>query len=971
MADTVEDIVEGAVEAVKDPVTLVTAAVAFYFQGPAAAYQVLAASAAAGAVTKATMPKPPSLQGLGADDLRGRGIQFRSPTATREVVYGLVKKSGPILHLEATNDNQDLHVIIALAGHEINSVEDVFFNDQAVRTLAMSHGALYDAQAGTTPDYSANAKLAAHVGLDDQVANTTLVSDTSFTTSHRLRGIAYLYAKLTFDEDVFATGVPNIQAVIKGKKLFDPRSDTTYWSDNPALAIRDYLTNTRYGLGATAAEIDDTAFIEAANVCDETVTINPENAPVVGINTEKRYTINGVVDTSKAPKAIIEDLLTACAGRLVYSNGKYKLIAGEFRTAVKTLDEDDLRGGITIQTKNSGQDQFNAVKGVFVSPDDNWQPADFPSITSSTFETEDNNERSFLDITLPFTTSVSMAQRLAKSALYRTREQLTLQLPCKLTAFELDVGDTVQITNTRLGFSAKTFEVVSWQYSFGEGGDILGVDLVVREISASAYEFDPDLDETIFSTNNTTLPNPADVPAPGLTVSDELRALNEEAISVLLCDVQGGSIFTTAFEVQAKKSTDTEWINLGRAAGNRFELINVEDSAVYQVRARSVTTFGYKSVFTTASHQVVGKTEPPSDVTGLTGNLIGNQYFLTWNAVPDRDLSYYRVRYAAPDGAPTYQNSISLVPKVSRPATSVFVPARNGTYFVKAVDKLGLASESPASIVLSSNISDLDNFTGVQTLTEHPDFNGTFDDVVEIDEDDRLVLDTSLAFDAAPGNFDDAAGLFDGGSGNVDGSGFYYFGNSADLGAVFLVRATANIKQIRVDYVNLFDDAAGLFDNREGAFEGDVNAFDNVDVIMECRITEDDPAGTPTWSDWKQFVVADFRARGLEFRAKLSTLDDQATPAVSELSVQLDMGIHVESGEDVVSGVGAKVITFDTPYKVTPAIGIGAQDLQTGDYYEITSKSRSGFTITFKNSGGTAVSRTFDYVAKGYGKEVS
>ena len=964
MADTVEDLVEGAVDAIKDPVTIVTAAVAFYFGGPTAAYQVLAASAASGAVTNATMPKPPSLQGLGADDLRGRGIQFRSPTATREVVYGLVKKSGPILHLEATNDNQDLHVIIALAGHEINSVEDVFFNDQAVRTLAMSHGALYNAQAGTTPDYSANAQIAAHVGLDDQVANTTLVSDTSFTTSHRLRGIAYLYAKLTFDEDVFATGVPNIQAVIKGKKLFDPRSDTTYWSDNPALAIRDYLTNTRYGLGATDAEIDDTAFIEAANVCDETVT-------TLAGATKSRYTINGVVDTSKAPKAIIEDLLTACAGRLVYSNGRYKLIAGEFRTAVKTLDEDDLRGGITIQTKNSGQDQFNAVKGVFVSPDDNWQPADFPSITSSTFETEDNNERNFLDITLPFTTDVSEAQRLGKIALYRTREQLTLQLPCKLTAFELDVGDTVQITNARLGFSAKTFEVVSWQYSFGEGGDIVGVDLVVREISAAAYEFDPDLDETIFSTNNTTLPNPADVPAPGLTVSDELRALNEEAISVLLCDVQGGSIFTTAFEVQAKKSTDTEWINLGRAAGNRFELLNVEDSAVYQVRARSVTTFGYKSVFTTASHQVVGKTAPPSDVTGLTGNLIGNQYFLTWNAVPDLDLSYYRVRYAAPDGAPTYQNSISLVPKVSRPATSVFVPARNGTYFVKAVDKLGLASESPASIVLDTNISQLENLNVIQTLTEHPDFNGTFDDVVEIDEDDRLVLDTSLAFDAAPGNFDDAAGQFDGGSGNVDGSGYYYFGNSADLGSVYLTRVTAKLKQVRLDYVNLFDDASGLFDNREGAFDGDVNAFDNVDAWIEMRFTSDDPAGTPTWSDWQQFVVSDVRARAFEFRCKLTTLDDQASPAVSELEVTLDMPDRVESAQDIVSGVGAKAVTFATAFQATPAIGIGAQNMQTGDYYEITSKSRSGFTITFKNSGGTAVSRTFDYVAKGYGKEVS
>jgi hypothetical protein len=47
------------------------------------------------------------------------------------------------------------------------------------------------------------------------------------------------------------------------------------------------------------------------------------------------------------------------------------------------------------------------------------------------------------------------------------------------------------------------------------------------------------------------------------------------------------------------------------------------------------------------------------------------------------------------------------------------------------------------------------------------------------------------------------------------------------------------------------------------------------------------------------------------------------------------------------------------------------QNLQQGDFYEIPTKSASGFTIRFKNSSGTVVSRTFDYVAKGYGELVT
>ena len=961
MADTVEDIVEGAVDAVTDPVTLVTAAVAFYFGGPTAAYQVLAASAASGAVTKATMPKPPSLQGVVADDLRGRGIQFRSPVATREIIYGEIKKSGAILHLEATNDNQDLHVLIAMAGHEIESVTDVFFNDQNVKSGGVADATEATPTTGTTPDFSAKAKITPHYGSDTQLADGELVSRTSFTTNHQLRGIAYVYARLTFDADVFATGVPNIQAIVKGKKVFDPRSSTTAWSDNPALCIRDYLTDTRYGLGATSDEIDDTAFIEAANVCDETVT-------TLAGATKKRYTMNGIVDTSKAPKAIIEDLLTACAGRLVYSNGKYKLLAGEFRTAVKELDEDDLRGGISIQTKNSGQDQFNAVKGVFVSPGDNYQPADFPSITSSTFEAEDNSEQNWLDITLPFTTDVSEAQRLAKIALYRTREQLTLQLPCKLTAFELDVGDTVQITNTRLGFSQKTFEVVSWNYAFGEGGTIVGVDLVVREISAAAYEFDPDLDETVFTTNNTNLPNAFQVSAPGITITDELRTRNEEAISVLVVDVSSSDPFANQFEVQARNEDDLQFVNLGQASGGRYELLNVEDDATYTVRARVVTSLGIRSNWVTGTHQVVGKTAPPEDVTNFAGNVVAGALALTWTPVGDLDLSHYRLRYTSETTGVTYQNSTTLVDKIPRPGNSIVVPARTGTYFIKAVDKLGNASVNPTTLVVSTNIAGVEDLVTINTIEEHPEWNGTFDDVVEIDEDDALVLGTSINFDGKAGNFDAAAGLFDGGGGVVDSLGYYYFGNSFDFGAVYTTRVTVTGSVSRIDYVNTFDEATELFDQRSGDFDGDPNAFDNHDVQLEVRTTSDDPAGTPTWSSYQRFVVGDYTARAMEFRLVLSTTNANSSPKVSAATVKAELSIRTEADDDITSGAGSYAVTFAQAFNQPPAIGISAV-MQTGDFYEITSKTRSGFTITFKDSGGTAVSRVFDYVARGYGRE--
>jgi len=59
-------------------------------------------------------------------------------------------------------------------------------------------------------------------------------------------------------------------------------------------------------------------------------------------------------------------------------------------------------------------------------------------------------------------------------------------------------------------------------------------------------------------------------------------------------------------------------------------------------------------------------------------------------------------------------------------------------------------------------------------------------------------------------------------------------------------------------------------------------------------------------------------------------------------------------------------LTFNTAFLTTPKIAVTAQNMATGDFYEISSVSSTGFTITFKNSSGTIIARTFDYIARGF-----
>lgn len=875
-------------------------------------------------------------------------VNKNSNIAPIPVIYGQRKVGGTRVFVETSgSENKYLYIALVLCEGEVEEIGDIYINDELL----------------TGSKYAPYVTIDKKLGTDSQTASSTLTAAPSWTSTDTLSGIAYLGIRLEFNQDVFSS-IPTINAVVKGRKVYDPRTSTTIWSSNPAICLRDFLINSRYGKGLATSLIDDTAFIAAANACDTDVTNYDGSGQTV-----KRFSCNMVLDTGQTIFNNVKIFLSGMQGMMPYQNGTYRLILEDDYSSTFAFDTDNIISGFSAKGSDKSR-KYNKVTAKFVNPDANWQAdaviwPDADSSDYTTFLSEDNNIPLETEINLNGVTNYYQARNIAKTLCLSSRKAgLQISFVATADALKCAVGDIVTVTHPTPAWSSKEFRVVALSINYDAT-----VNVSLAEHNAAIYPWVSDKEEPASFSSN--LPDPLTVTAPNLTVSDEVRVHNEEAISFLIANVSTTDQFAERFEVQSRLEGETLFVTMGQAGGGQFEQVNIEDGRIYTVRARVINSLGVRSDWTTVDHQVVGKTAPPSDVTGLTGNLIGNQYFLTWTAVTDADLSHYRVRFASADASQTYQNAVSLVPKVSRPATSVFVPARNGTYFVKAVDKLGLASENPATVVLSSNIDELDNFTGIQTINEHPDFNGTFDDVVEDDAGDNLVLDTSLLFDSVTGDFDDALGLFDGGAGNVDAEGFYYFGNSVDLGATYLIRATAVIKMTRVDYVTLFDATEGLFDDRQGTFDGDVNAFDDVDVQIQARFTTDDPAGTPVWSEWQTFQVSDFKCRGLEFRARLTTTDDQATPSVSELTVQLDMGDRTESGDDVVSGAGAKVITFSKAFQATPAIGIGAQDLQTGDYYTLSSKSRTGFTITFYDSTNTAVSRTFDYVAKGYGREVA
>ena len=903
------------------------------------------------------------------------------------VVYGTRRVGGNVVFLETSGtDNEFLYMAIVLSEGEINGITSIFVND---KELTLS-GSIADNTQRTIPSTDANffdaentaslITVEPHFGTDTQSASSLLQELDSWTSSHKLSGLAYLALKFTWNPNKFGS-LPTVQAVVQGRKVYNPnldstvtggsgshrKDDNTTWaySANPILQLLDYLRNDRFGMGITNSYFD-TNFADwqtATDVCDTQVT------PFTGASQIDLMNSHVVVDTSRKAIDNVKSFISGARAYLNFSAGQYKILVETTGSASITLTEDNILNGITISSRNKNS-RFNRVIVNFVNPDKNFQsdsaqfpPVDETNITSTdrhaSLKTDDGELLLEGRFDFPMFASPYQAQEMAEIILRRSRSSLEVALTADATALDLSVGDIVNITHATPSFSAKPFRVQALQLNADHT-----IQLQCSEHQDSYYTFGTQRE--VAEIPDTTLPNPFSVQAPVLTVTDELRSLNEEAINVLIAEVSATDKFVIEFEVQAKKTTESNYVNLGKGQGAKFELPNVEDNAIYDVRARSVTSVS-RSDFVTTQHQVVGKTEPPADVTNFQINIVGTEAHLTWQPVSDLDLSHYVIRHSPLTSGAIFSNAINLVDKVSRPANTATVPALTGTYFVRAVDKLGLASLNATSNI--TLIDSIKNLNQVATSTQHTGFAGTKTNVVDIGS--ALVLDTTNDFEDVSGNFDDALGSFDGGGGAVQTTGTYEFNTHIDVGGVFTNRITATVLSERLDYINLFDDATGNFDDRSGVFDGDVNTYGDTNVELQIARTTDDPASaSPTYTAFQRFNVGDYVGRGFKFKAILTSTNVQSSPKITQLSVQVDMPDRVFSETDVSSGTdtNGKVITYSPAFKAIQGIGISASNLASGDYYVITNKSATGFTIEFFNSSNSTIDRTFDYVVRGFGE---
>lgn len=1019
----------------------------------------LAISFAVGSIMGAIF-KPRSNNGF-ASEAQGRTQVVRSNVQPRNLIYGRAMTSGPLIFAASTDEgsakNKYMHLVIALADHQCDAVEEVYLGEDPVGplnsagyptggkfakkwyethtdnvyvmgqpqvTLTTSYpvssmmsvsaqndeGLIQDLMdvsweedsrtvtvRGIHPDATtlsvtyaqqfqeSKVRVKVHLGSPTQNADADLLSEVSdWTWDHRLQGVCYLYVRLQYDADLFPTGLPNIKALVRGKILYNPFYGTRYWTDNWAMCVYDYLLDER-GFDCDPSEVDLDVFGASGNICDEQV-------PLATGGTQQRYRCNGVVMTDKSPRDNLAEMVSAGGGTVVIAGGIFKIYAGAYDIPTVTLTESDLRGSVKVRPRTSRKDLFNVVKGTFVDPANNWQPSDFPAVSNPTYAAQDGEviER---DIELPFTTNAVMAQRLAKIILERSRQGIVVEFPAKLTAFQLAAYSTVRVSLAKFGWTNKVFRVMSWKMS--QDG---GIDLTLNEEAAAVYDW---------AAGNATVTDPApDTNLPNPFVVEMLGQISMESGESQLIVSQSGVVTsrilvtwppvrevslsqTGRVEMQYRRTDKSEWTALPPISGDNTSLYisPVEDAYPYQVRGRYVSALGVRSPDWTYStvHIVVGKLAPPDNMTGLSLTVLNGFANLTWDPATNVDVSnggQARIRHTTDIVQPSWSSAIDIGGYVSGAANSAQLPLLSGVYLAKWVDSTG--HESPAAAMVITTAPSLSALNFVAAVAEHPAFSGAKTNIVRDPDlngikligagliDDQGLSDASGLWDSQGaidglGAIDQVVGsggwgLIDSLGGVVD-SGTYVFASVFDLGSVEKSRLTATIDAVSFDTGDMIDFRYDAIDTWESI---DGNRISDTSVALYVRTTQDNPAGSPTWTDWQRFSMGDYEARAFQWKVVLESGSSNHNVVVTGLTVNIDMPDRRESGRDVVSSAAATAIGFGKAFRVTPGLGITAQNLSQGDYFVISGKSQSGFTITFFNSFNVPVSRKFDWDAVAY-----
>lgn len=511
-------------------------------------------------------------------------------------------------------------------------------------------------------------------------------------------------------------------------------------------------------------------------------------------------------------------------------------------------------------------------------------------------------------------------------------------------------------------FLIQTDDVLSQQFriiSVGEAkGNVYGVSAL--KYNSTIYNaVEQNLAVTQRDISNLTDAPPA---VTGVTGSQYMYQRGQSVLIGFSLGWTSGGARTHSYSIDYRMGSDN-W----QTVQTNSPSINLESlrAGTLEVRIQAINYVGVGSTITSNTFTLPGKTDPPGDVQNLTFESINqNSGRLRWTQSTDLDVRVggkIFIRHSSlTDGNGTWSNSVDLIEAKSGSATEAVIPKVEGEVLVKFADSEGNLSTNEASVII--NLATKNQFLTVINQREDQisptPFSGSKTDCSYDATADALELDVT--------------------NGAVESSGTYLFADTMDLGATYaldLVRYFVTRGNFQNDLIDNWPDVDQRLD-----WDGGIIAM--VNATTSIRSTTGDPSGSPTWSGWQPLGSGTFNGRAFQFKTDLTSGSTDQNILVDQLGYHATLDQRTEQSSGPIASTtasGGKNITFTNAFftgtstyggsatAYLPSIGIVGQNLQSGDFFNVTNVSATGFTVKFEN-GSSVVNRNFTWTAVGFGR---
>jgi predicted phage tail protein len=795
---------------------------------------------------------------------------------------------------------------------------------------------------------------------------------------------------------------------------------TVAWTNNPAWVWYDIVTNARYGLGELISEemVDKWALYTIAQYCDEMV-----GDGFGGI--EPRFTCNLYLQTREQAYQVIMNIASIFRAMTYWGASQIMVSQDSPKSPTQIFSPANVIDGVFNYSGSSGKVRHTVALITWNDPQDNYQPR-----VEYVSDNDAINRYGIIQTNLVAIgcTSRGQAARMGKWLLYSEQyETETISFKAGLDSVFMQPGDVFQTNDpNRSGFRmggrlqdatlstltidnpvnielGKTYEISVKM----PDGTIESKAIINGSGLTSVIELESDLTDTPVKFAMWIIAVSDLIPESWRVISMaevdktqvEITALSYREDKYLAVEqglmleplptsiINGGipdtptnltvteSLYLVGVGVVGVKATVSWNSQLGinnyvlvysKEGENPVTITTSENTVDIQPLTEGNYTFnlyaqnslGRRSQAQTAMVSIQGKTSPPGDVENFQVNSLGSIGLFSWNPAVDLDVIvggkvYFRF---SPNLVSTWDTALDLINEAAGSATTITLPLQSGIYFAKFVDSSGNQSQNATSIFTNAVSIQALNF--VEVLSGDPDWTGDKINTQYYDDLDGLLLASSDVWDSS--ELMDSDELMDFGGG-VSAAGTYDLG-IIDLQNVQTSRISTLVNARGIDFLDTWD-SAELIDSTEPV-DGDV--VNDVSAIIYYRATNDDPNAAPVWTEWQATTLADVTGRAFEFELRLTSDSIYHNILVTEASAQVDMPDRIESGDNIVSGTSPYVVTYNLPFIINPALALSIENMDTGDYYELSAKDNEGFTIRFYDVGSNPISRTFDYIAKGY-----